>query len=148
MYAHDDTVRFEDAWAILRASLVEIHSKNASQLSFEELYRHAYKLVLKKMGDLLYEQVKRFEGSWLSEEVQPQIVSMISPVLFAARSSEIRLTTEGNEKRVAGDRLLRSLKNAWEDHITCMNMVTDVLMYMVGISPSAGWPLTRSRSAD
>jgi cullin 3 len=35
-------------WAELSASLREIHTKNASKLSFEELYRNAYKLVLKK----------------------------------------------------------------------------------------------------
>ena len=32
----------------------EIHNKNASSLSFEELYRNAYNLVLHKHGDLLY----------------------------------------------------------------------------------------------
>lgn len=38
----------------------EIHNKNASLLSFEELYRNAYNLVLHKHGDLLYQGV---EGS-------------------------------------------------------------------------------------
>lgn len=37
----------------------EIHNKNASSLSFEELYRNAYNLVLHKHGDLLYAGVKQ-----------------------------------------------------------------------------------------
>jgi len=39
--------------------------------------------------------------------------------------------TTVNEKRVAGERFLKGLKQAWEDHNLCMNMTTDVLMYMV-----------------
>ena len=37
----------------------EIYNKNASVLSFEELYRNAYNLVLHKHGDLLYEGVQK-----------------------------------------------------------------------------------------
>ena len=36
----------------------EIHYRNASALSFEELYRNAYNLVLHKHGNLLYEGVQ------------------------------------------------------------------------------------------
>ena len=35
----------KDTWAALRLAIAEIHAKNASQLSFEELYRNAYNLV-------------------------------------------------------------------------------------------------------
>ena len=135
LYGPADTVDFEEAWNILRASLLEIHSKNASRLSYEELYRHAYKLVLKKKGELLYQHVKAFEESWLSETVQPRIISAISPVLLLADSNRTKPIAASNEKRSAGEKLLRSLKDAWEDHNICMNMITDVLMYMV--SPGA-----------
>ncbi|KAL9125220.1 MAG: hypothetical protein Q9217_005538 [Psora testacea] len=130
LYGNSDAVDFDEAWTILRSALQEIHSKNASQLSFEELYRHAYKLVLKKKGDLLYEKVKTFEERWLADTVQPRITSTLDIALLIP-SSEWRSTiATADEKRAKGEKLLRSLKEAWGDHNLCMNMITDVLMYM------------------
>lgn len=102
--------------------------KNASSLSFEELYRNAYKLVLKKKGESLYNKVKEFEQDWLANVVRPQILEELPSSLLAAYNGA-HLTV--NERRVAGEKLLRCLKSAWEDHNLCMNMTTDVLMYMV-----------------
>ena len=121
-------VDFDREWNSLSTSLRNIHTKNASSLSFEELYRNAYKLVLKKKGEPLYNKVKEFEQHWLAHEVRPQILEDLPPSLLAAYNGA-QLTV--NEKRVAGEKLLRSLKSAWEDHNLCMNMTTDVLMYMV-----------------
>ncbi|KAG8532630.1 uncharacterized protein KY384_002507 [Bacidia gigantensis] len=130
LYGNTDAVDFEEAWGVLKSSLLEIHSKNASRLSFEELYRHAYKLVLKKKGDILYQKVKDFEEAWLAKTVQPQITSSLSTSLLVATPDGTDAMTTVNEKRVEGEKLLRSLKHAWEDHNLCMNMITDVLMYM------------------
>ena len=125
-----DAVDFDSMWDVLASSLREIHTKNASKLSFEELYRNAYKLVLKKRGEALYIRVKEFEEEWLANEVQPRIIEELSQTLLLATSGNQNITT-ANEKRVAGEKLLRALKQAWEDHNLCMNMTTDVLMYMV-----------------
>lgn len=46
---------------MLKEALRDIHNKNCSRLSFEELYRAAYKIVLKKKGEILYDRVKTFE---------------------------------------------------------------------------------------
>ena len=130
-------------WEVLKSSLTEIHGKRASQLSFEELYRNAYKLVLKKRGETLYERVKDFEQEWLTEEVRPGIEAVVTPSLFAvATGSEGQTIATANEKRSDGEKLLKALKTAWEDHNLCMNMTTDVLMYMVrSLLPSSimGW---------
>lgn len=131
---HSDAVDFDTSWNVLASSLREIHTKNASKLSFEELYRNAYKLVLKKRGETLYIRVKEFEEEWLANEVQPKIIDVISPTLLLASSAG----TTVNERRVAGEKLLGALKQAWEDHNLCMNMTTDVLMYMVGIMTLCG----------
>lgn len=131
LYGNSDAVDFDEAWNILRSSLQEIHGKNASQLSFEELYRHAYKLVLKKKGDLLYEKVKNFEETWLADTVQPRITSTLATGLLIPGTEGGSTFATTNEKRAEGEKLLRSLKEAWEDHNLCMNMITDVLMYMV-----------------
>ena len=128
---NNDAVDFDSLWAVLSSSLREIHTRNASKLSFEELYRTAYKLVLKKKGELLYIKVKEFEQDWLSDEIRPRIFGTISSSLLLGTISTTAITTT-NEKRVAGERLMKALKEAWEDHNLCMNMTTDVLMYMVG----------------
>ena len=125
-----DAVDFEAMWAELSSSLREIHTKNASKLSFEELYRNAYKLVLKKKGETLYERVKLFEQEWLGHEVRARINGVLSPAVLTGAGGAMGNTTV-NEKRVAGERFLKGLKQAWEDHNLCMNMTTDVLMYMV-----------------
>lgn len=122
-----DAVDFDTSWNVLASSLREIHTKNASKLSFEELYRNAYRLVLKKRGETLYIRVKEFEEEWLANEVQPRIIDVLSPTILLASSA----STTVNEKRAAGEKLLAALKQAWEDHNLCMNMTTDVLMYMV-----------------
>lgn len=133
----NDTIDFDQQWAILSSSLREIHTKNQSKLSFEELYRNAYKLVLKNKGGDLYDQVKDFEQSWLAGEIRPRILSVLSSSLMADDTGTTGITTV-NEKRTAGERLLRALKEAWEDHNLCMNMTTDVLMYMVSDLGSNG----------
>ena len=138
-----DAVDFDSMWDVLASSLREIHTKNASKLSFEELYRNAYKLVLKKRGETLYIRVKEFEQEWLANEVQPRIIEEVSQTLLLATSGSQTIAT-ANEKRVAGEKLLRALKEAWEDHNLCMNMTTDVLMYMV-CSPE---PRTRLWNED
>jgi cullin 3 len=49
-----DKRKADTTWVALSKAIAEIHNQNASSLSFEELYRNAYNLVLHKHGDLLY----------------------------------------------------------------------------------------------
>ena len=126
----NEVVDFETSWASLAASLEEIHTQNASKLSFEQLYRNAYRLVLKKKGDALYQKVKSFERAWLTDHILPKIVNEINAAVLV-NDSTAGNGPSTNEVRSAGEQLLRILKTTWEDHITCMNMVTDILMYMV-----------------
>lgn len=126
----NDAVDFDTTWATLASSLREIHTKNASKLSFEALYRNAYKLVLKKLGEQLYFRVKEFEQTWLTTEVLPRVLDELSPTLLVG-SAGVSSVTTANEKRAAGEKMLMALKRAWEDHNLCMNMTSDILMYMV-----------------
>ena len=127
-------VDFDKTWGVLAASFKEIHTKNASELSFEELYRNAYRLVLKKMGEALYENVKSFEASWLADTVRVRIVGLITNSL-AAEDVGSTGTAGPNERRVSGEKLLRGLRDAWDDYNICMNMTAQVLMYMVSLLP-------------
>ena len=125
-------VDFETTWAVLERAFKEIHTKNASALSFEELYRNAYKIVLKKKGEDLYNKVARFEAQWLSDNVRARVVRLLTtPLLLLTESAGGNSLATAQERRVAGESFLRALKESWEDHQVCMSMLTDVLMYMV-----------------
>ena len=126
---NNDTVDTEKCWAELATSLKQILTRNHSELSFEHLYRNSYKLVLKKRGDYLYEKFQELERQWLELHVRPRIVSSISPSLIAPTAVAV-VNESAHEVREAGERLMKSLKEAWEDHLLCMGMTTDVLMYM------------------
>jgi cullin 3 len=45
-------------WNTIKEAIHKIYAKQASSLSYEELYRTAYNLVLHKHGELLYNGVK------------------------------------------------------------------------------------------
>jgi cullin 3 len=126
---HGDAGDFETQWDILRSALREIHTKNASTLSFEQIYRASYKIVLKKQGDKLYDRVKEFEEQWFGTVVMPKIRSLITTNLVNITLGGVSGIT-ANERRMTGEEFLKGLKASWEDHITTMNMTTDVLMYM------------------
>jgi cullin 3 len=124
-------VDFESTWRILEGAFQEIHTKNASALSFEELYRNAYKIALKKKGEELYNKVAQFEANWLGNNVRTRVVNLLTtPLLLLTEGSGRSLATSA-ERRVAGEVFLRTLKESWEGHQVCMGMLTDVLMYMV-----------------
>lgn len=126
---HADGGDFDAQWDILRSALKEIHTKNASTLSFEQIYRASYKIVLKKQGDKLYERVKEFEEQWFGGVVMPKIRQLITQNLINITNGGVSGIT-ANERRITGEEFLRGLKDSFEDHITTMNMTTDVLMYM------------------
>lgn len=93
-------------WDILRSAIQEIQKKNNGGLSFEELYRAAYTLVLHRKGDLLYEGVKDVVREHLVEKI-------LSDVLHSLN-----------------DRFLQVLNQVWMDHAISMLMIKDILMYM------------------
>jgi len=65
-----DATGADQIWNSLGDAIDEIHHRNASSLSFEELYRNAYNLVLHKHGDLLYSGVSDRLATHLLETVQ------------------------------------------------------------------------------
>ena len=75
--AEDTDDDYDEMWDTLCESLRGIHAKKASSLSFELLYRNAYKLVLKKQGSVLYTKVMEFENTWLLDDVRPPMVKLV-----------------------------------------------------------------------
>eukprot|EP00118_Oscarella_pearsei_P022271 m.254469 g.254469 ORF g.254469 m.254469 type:complete len:153 (+) comp40385_c0_seq7:1439-1897(+) len=95
-----------DTWNLLKNAIQEIQKKNNSGLSFEELYRNAYNMVLFKQGEQLYDRSKNVVEQHLLGKVRVTVVDSL------------------NEK------FLDVLNAAWNDHQTSMVMIRDILMYM------------------
>ena len=95
----------EKAWAVLEDAINRINQRETSQLSFEELYRCAYNMVLHKCGDTLYSGVHSSIASHLRK--------------VANCLSEHR-----------GENLLRELASAWAQFNQSVRMLRDILIYM------------------
>jgi len=100
----DRTVAIK-TWEALANAIDEIYNRNASQLSFEELYRNAYNLVLHKHGTLLYEGV--------SEKLSSHLLDTVDRLADLPDSS-----------------MLEDIASTWSEHQITMIMVRDILMYM------------------
>jgi len=93
-------------WSLLRNAIQEIQKKNNSGLSFEELYRNAYTMVLHKHGEKLYTGLREVVGDHLVHKVRDDVVASLH------------------------NNFLHTLNMAWQDHHTSMVMIRDILMYM------------------
>ncbi|TRX90061.1 hypothetical protein FHL15_008980 [Xylaria flabelliformis] len=124
-----DKNELEHCWEKLRGAIQDIHTQNAGNLSFEQLYRYSYKIVLLKSGHLLYDRVKEFEEKWFAEKVMPPISALITKNL-------VSITLDGApgisvvERRAMGEKFLKVVRTSWENHNMCMNMIADILMYL------------------
>ncbi|KAL6868544.1 Cullin [Trichoderma novae-zelandiae] len=120
---------FDACWNMIKEALYDIHNKSCGRLSFEELYRAAYKIVLKKKGEVLYERVKEFEEQWFAEHAIPKIEVLVTKSLINV-SVDVSSSASVNERRQTGERFLKGLRDTWEDHNMSMNMTADILMYL------------------
>ena len=77
----------------------EIQRKNNSGLSFEELYRNSYTMVLHKHGERLYSGLKEVVTAHLDSRVRNDVLDSLN------------------------NNLLQTLNAAWSDHTTSMVMI-------------------------
>ncbi|TVU42989.1 hypothetical protein EJB05_09418 [Eragrostis curvula] len=96
---------FDKSWRKLHDAIREIYNHNASGLSFEELYRTAYNMVLHKHGPKLYEHLT----ANLKEHLE-----------------EMRTSIEAAQ----GGLFLEELQRKWDEHNKALQMIRDILMYM------------------
>ncbi|KAI0021077.1 putative cullulin 3 [Xylariomycetidae sp. FL0641] len=120
---------FDQFWEKLRNAMKSIHEKRADELQFEQLYRWAYKIVVKRLGQQLYDRVKEFEEQWFADTVLPPIMALVTKNLISVTLDE-NPGTSLVERRAVGERFLRGLRASWEDHNISMNMIADILMYL------------------
>lgn len=121
---------YETLWSSIQKALSDINTKNASSISFEQLYRLCYKIVTQKLGDKLYDSVVDFENTWFATEILPKVQAQINTNLTNLNNEDGGDKSNANERRMTGEKFLKGLRGVWEDSVLCMNMTTDVLMYM------------------
>uniref|UniRef100_A0A0C9RUF0 TSA: Wollemia nobilis Ref_Wollemi_Transcript_12563_1633 transcribed RNA sequence n=1 Tax=Wollemia nobilis TaxID=56998 RepID=A0A0C9RUF0_9CONI len=95
----------EKTWKILEHAIHEIYNHNASGLSFEELYRNAYNMVLHKFGEKLYSGL---------------VITMTGHLRDIGKAIE----------NAQGSLFLEELNRKWVDHNKALQMIRDILMYM------------------
>ena len=96
----------DNIWKLLRDSIIEIQKKNNSGLSFEELYRNAYTMVLHKHGQRLY--------TGLQETVTDHLVKKVlynSPLTPRSQSSQLFWDDSKNALRFVGIIVQKLKKN-------------------------------------
>ena len=93
-------------WDIIKNAIHQIHAHNGSSLSFEELYRSAYNLVIHKFGMKLYTGV----GTVVRDHLE---------------GVSGRISLSGGDEA-----FLMTLLAEWTEHQLVMRMIRDVLMYM------------------
>ena len=89
----------------MKQAIHAINNHNASGLSYEELYRNAYNMVVNKFGEKLYQGLVAAESAHL-EEVAERV------------------------NRATDESLLRVLKEEWDAHNKSVQMIRDIFMYM------------------
>ena len=92
-------------WNTIKEAIVKIYKQQASQLSYEELYRTAYSLVLHKHGELLYTGVK----NTTVEQLHPLVEKLLN---------------------CSEEDLLKRVNETWKTVKLCIIMIKDILMYM------------------
>lgn len=96
----------EQTWQRLRDAIVQIQRHNESSLSFEELYRCAYNLILHKRGARLYAGLQEL----LTEEAD----RIAERALAAIQSPDF----------------VQVVLRAWQEHVLVMQMIRDILLYV------------------
>lgn len=85
---------------------------------------------MKKKGEELYNRVSGLEQELLRDNVRNKVAQMATPPLILGAGGE-QVGSQAHQRRADGERFLMVLKDAYADHQLCMNMITDVLMYLV-----------------
>ncbi|XP_076891601.1 cullin-3A-like [Bidens hawaiensis] len=100
-----DSKYAERTWKVLEHAIHEIYNHNASGLSFEELYRNAYNMVLHKFGEKLYS-------------------GLVTTMTLHLK--DIAASVEASQ----GLLFLEELNRKWAEHNKALQMIRDILMYM------------------
>ncbi|KAF9581254.1 Cullin-3 [Lunasporangiospora selenospora] len=102
-------------WNTIANAITAIHEKRANTLSYEEVYRCGYNMVVHKQGSRLYSNVRDFISEQLESDAEKNIVPVLSLV-----------DTSPSE----GAQVLKAIQKMWQHHTTCMLMISTILVHM------------------
>jgi len=112
----------EQAWDKLSSSVQQIFAKNASSLSFEENYRHAYNLVVSKNGPMLYDGLTGLITQNLNTLTKEKLVPEFPRATLDGRDT-VEICQEG-------EAFIRAFREVWDDHESSMSKISDLVKYM------------------
>jgi len=110
----------EETWKAFAKAVTEIHNNNAHRLSYEENYRHAYNLCLYRHGKMLYDGVCALIKDNLVRMARERIIPTFPT---GGQDDPVYQSQEG-------ERLLKSFRAVWDQHISSMSKLGDLLKYM------------------
>jgi cullin 3 len=131
-------ITLEESWKLLQTAIHDIQNKNASQWSFEQLYRLAYNLVLSKNGQFLYNHVHDEIVKHLDENVRIQLESLILEKCNNIPKDTDEIINDSNEmkfeklniSKTDASKILSLFNTLWDDHLICIWLISQVVMYM------------------
>ncbi|KAG9122118.1 Cullin-3 [Ceratobasidium sp. 392] len=112
----------EQAWEKLSSAIQQIYAKNASTLSFEENYRHAYNLVVSKHGEMLYQGLTGLVTKNLSRLAKENLVPEFPRATLDGRDT-VEICQEG-------EAFVKAFRDVWDDHESSMSKISDLVKYM------------------
>ena len=89
----------------MRDAIQMIYAQQSSQLSYEELYRTAYQMVLHKHGEMLYDNVKKTTAEML-QPIAQRLINM------------------------PDEDLLKEITSVWHLEKKVIDIIKDILLYM------------------
>ncbi|KAF9163249.1 Cullin-3 [Actinomortierella ambigua] len=101
-------------WPILSNAIITIQQMQSSTLSFEENFRSTYHLVTYRQGERTYNGVKDLIQKFLQVEVRDKLVPLLDVV----------------ERSEQGVHLLKTLREIWLHHMTCIMLMGDILLHL------------------
>lgn len=122
----DQTQEYEEGFLILSNAITVIFQKQARELSYELLYRTAYKLTMRQFGERLYHDVEKVIADHLEKTAQETIV----PAFVRTKTDTID----------AGASFLKIIKRVWDDYTTAVELILQVLTYLNDRLPKYNLP--------
>lgn len=136
---HGPDFSAEKTWLELSKNIREIQNHNASNLSFEENHRFAYNMVLYKQGEMLYKGVNLLVVENLEKLAREQVIPKFPTGTI----------NDSAQQSLAGELLLRSLRDVWDDHVSNMTKLGQILKYMDRVyTKTADVPETWSKGLE
>lgn len=118
----DPSIDYDKAWSVLANAIIQIQNKNVSNLSYEQLYRKAYFLVLRKFGAKLYDNVSQL----ITQHLLQRRLHVLGIITKASTTS----TTSSSINNSVNEDFMRVVILEWDEHLQSMKFISDVLMYL------------------